>query len=348
MLKLTEFYQQYTHIMTSKNTAIILANLGTPDAPTPKAVRYYLREFLSDTRVIEIPKLIWQVILNCFVLTTRPKRVAEAYDSVWTAEGSPLLAILKQQAQDLQAHLSDQGIDISVYAATTYGNPSIKSVMTQLMAGGVESFVVLPLFPQYSATSTAAAFDKIFEVMLKTRNLPQLNLIKDYHNHPLYIEALAQSVESYWRSNGRADKLLMSFHGIPKPYADKGDPYPEQCRTTAVLLADRLGLAADAWAMSFQSRFGAQEWLKPYTDELLTEWGQSGVSVQVMSPAFSADCLETLEELAVENRDHFLKSGGRSYDYIPALNTDPIHIQMMASLVTPYLNGYADPILASA
>ncbi|OOS24934.1 ferrochelatase [Moraxella porci DSM 25326] len=319
--------------MTNKKTAIILANLGTPDAPTPTAVRAYLREFLSDTRVIEIPKLIWQVILNCFVLTTRPKRVAEAYDSVWTADGSPLLAILKQQAQDLQTRLSHQGIHTPVYAATTYGNPSIKSVMTQLMADGVESFVVLPLFPQYSATSTAAAFDKIFKLMLDTRNVPQLQLIKDYHDHPLYIEALAQSVERYWQAHGRADKLLMSFHGIPKPYADKGDPYPEQCRTTAVLLADRLGLASDAWAISFQSRFGAQEWLKPYTDELLAEWGQAGVSVQVMSPAFSADCLETLEELAVENRDHFLQAGGKSYDYIPALNTDPLHIDMMADLV---------------
>jgi ferrochelatase len=319
--------------MTNKKTAIILANLGTPDAPTPTAVRAYLREFLSDTRVIEIPKLIWQVILNCFVLTTRPKRVAEAYDSVWTADGSPLLAILKQQAQDLQTRLSHQGIHTPVYAATTYGNPSIKSVMAQLMAEGVESFVVLPLFPQYSATSTAAAFDKIFKLMLDTRNVPQLQLIKDYHDHPLYIEALAQSVERYWQAHDRADKLLMSFHGIPKPYADKGDPYPEQCRTTAMLLADRLGLASDAWAISFQSRFGAQEWLKPYTDELLAEWGQAGVSVQVMSPAFSADCLETLEELAVENRDHFLQAGGKSYDYIPALNTDPLHIDMMADLV---------------
>lgn len=323
--------------MTNKKTAIILANLGTPDAPTATAVRAYLREFLSDTRVIEIPKLIWQVILNCFVLTTRPKRVAEAYDSVWTADGSPLLAILKQQARDLQVRLSHQGIHTPVHAATTYGNPSIKSVMTQLMAEGVESFVVLPLFPQYSATSTAAAFDKIFKLMLDTRNVPQLQLIKDYHDHPMYIEALAQSVERYWQAHGRADKLLMSFHGIPKPYADKGDPYPEQCRTTAVLLADRLGLASDAWAISFQSRFGAQEWLKPYTDELLAEWGQAGVSVQVMSPAFSADCLETLEELAVENRDHFLQAGGKSYDYIPALNTDPLHIDMMADLVKWHL-----------
>ncbi|MPW74487.1 ferrochelatase [Moraxella catarrhalis] len=320
-----------------KKTAIILVNLGTPDAPTPKSVRRYLKEFLSDTRVIEIPKVIWQVILNCFVLTTRPKRVAHAYQSVWMDGGSPLLVILKNQAKDLQDLLSKQGIKTPVYPATTYGNPSAKSVMTDLMSQGVESFIILPLFPQYSATSTAAAFDKIAKLLLHKRELPELHFIKEYHSHPTYIEALAQSVERYWAEHGRADKLLMSFHGIPKPYADKGDPYPEQCRTTAVLLADRLGLSINDWAMSFQSRFGAQEWLKPYTDELLAEWGAARFSVQVISPAFSADCLETLEELAVENKGNFLQAGGRVYDYIPALNTDELHIQMMAELVKQYI-----------
>lgn len=320
-----------------KKTAIILVNLGTPDAPTPKSVRRYLKEFLSDTRVIEIPKLIWQVILTGFVLTTRPKRVAHAYASIWMDDGSPLLAILKNQAKDLQDLLSQQGIKTPVYPATTYGNPSIKSVIEDLLAKGVSSLIVLPLFPQYSATSTAAAFDKIAKLLLHKRELPELHFIKEYHSHPTYIEALAQSVERYWAVHGRADKLLMSFHGIPKPYADKGDPYPEQCRTTAVLLADRLGLSINDWAMSFQSRFGAQEWLKPYTDELLGEWGAARFSVQVISPAFSADCLETLEELAVENKGNFLQAGGRVYDYIPALNTDELHIQMMAELVKQYI-----------
>ncbi|AXT92822.1 ferrochelatase [Moraxella catarrhalis] len=320
-----------------KKTAIILVNLGTPDAPTPKSVRRYLKEFLSDTRVIEIPKLIWQVILTGFVLTTRPKRVAHAYASIWMDDGSPLLVILKNQAKDLQDLLSQQGIKTPVYPATTYGNPSIQSVIEDLLADGVSSLIVLPLFPQYSATSTAAAFDKIAKLLLHKRQLPELHFITEYHNHPTYIEALAQSVERYWAVHGRADKLLMSFHGIPKPYADKGDPYPEQCRTTAVLLADRLGLSINEWAMSFQSRFGAQEWLKPYTDELLGEWGAARLSVQVISPAFSADCLETLEELAVENKDNFLQAGGRAYDYIPALNTDELHIQMMAELVKQYI-----------
>ncbi|OOS22455.1 ferrochelatase [Moraxella pluranimalium] len=323
--------------MMSKKTAILLVNLGTPDEPTPSAVRAYLREFLSDTRVIEIPKLIWQIILNAFVLTTRPKRVAHAYQSVWTADGSPLLAILKSQANELQAHLSHQGIDTPVYPATTYGNPSIKDTMARLSAEGVERFVILPLYPQYSATSTAAAFDKVAEFAMASRNMPEIHFIKDYHDHPLYIDALVASVRRFWDEHGQADKLLFSFHGIPKPYADKGDPYPEQCRKTAVLVADKLGLTANQWAVSFQSRFGAQEWLKPYTDELLESWGAQGVSVQVASPAFSADCLETLEELAVENRDNFMAAGGKSYAYIPALNTDELHIQMMADILKRYL-----------
>ncbi|UXZ04409.1 ferrochelatase [Moraxella nasicaprae] len=321
----------------TKKTAILLINLGTPDAPTPQAVKAYLKEFLSDQRVIEIPKLIWQVILRLFVLTTRPKRVAHAYQSVWTDDGSPLLAILKAQARSLQAHLSTQGVDVPVYPATTYGNPSIKNVLTELTAQGYDNFVCLPLYPQYSATSTAAAFDKIAKFAMASRNMPQIHFIKEYHDDPMYIDALAQSIERYWQEHGRADRLLFSFHGIPKPYADKGDPYPEQCRTTAVLVADKLGLMAHEWAISFQSRFGAQEWLKPYTDELLTEWGQAGVSVQVASPAFSADCLETLEELAVENRDNFLEAGGKSYAYIPALNTDELHIELMAKLIKPHL-----------
>lgn len=321
----------------SKKTAILLVNLGTPDAPTPTAVRSYLKEFLSDTRVIEIPKLIWQVILRAFVLTTRPKRVAHAYQSVWTDEGSPLLAILKAQASALQAYLQTQGITTPVYPATTYGNPSIKDTLTTLTEQGFDNFVILPLYPQYSATSTAAAFDKVAKFAMASRDMPEIHFIKDYHDHPLYIEALVTSIERYWATHGKAERLLFSFHGIPKPYADKGDPYPEQCRTTAVLVAERLGLAAHEWAVSFQSRFGAQEWLKPYTDELLTEWGQAGVSVQVASPAFSADCLETLEELAVENRDNFLEAGGKSYQYIPALNTDDLHIELMAKLITKHL-----------
>lgn len=318
--------------LSDKKTAVILVNLGTPDSPTPQGVRAYLKEFLSDTRVIEIPKILWQVILRLFVLTTRPKKVAHAYQSIWTQDGSPLLAILKQQAHALQKQLKTD-----VFFAMTYGNPNIKQVLADLQQQGFNRLVILPLYPQHSATTTAAVFDKVAEYFKGIRDLPELVFIRDYHNHPLYIKALAKSVQDFWAKNGRADKLLMSFHGIPKPYADKGDPYADECRKTAVLLASELGLNGDEWQMSFQSRFGAQEWLKPYTDELLSEWGQQGVSVQVISPAFSADCLETLEELAVENRDNFLKAGGKEYAYIPALNATDEHILLMVALLKPYV-----------
>lgn len=324
-----------------KKTAIVLINLGTPDAPTPQAVRSYLREFLSDQRVIEIPKLVWQVILNVFVLTTRPKRVAHAYESIWQ-DDSPIRAILKEQGNQLttylNAHHKDKMNNVVVKIATTYGKPNIRTVLADCLADKVNHFVLLPLYPQYSGTSTGAAFDATMRFLMKQRYVPSINFVSDYHDNPLYIKALAESVKRFWAEKGRADKLLMSFHGIPKPYADKGDPYEQQCRNTAQLLADELGLTADEWAISFQSRFGAQEWLKPYTDELLAEWGKSGVkSVQIMSPAFSADCLETLEELAVENRDNFIKAGGQSYAYIPALNMDKMHIEMMAKLVANFL-----------
>lgn len=318
-------------------TAVILMNLGTPDEPTSSSIRRYLREFLSDTRVIEIPQFIWQIILNLFVLTTRPKRVAHAYQSVWT-DDSPMRSILKQQAHKLSLSLQADGRnDIVVQIATTYGNPNIRDVIAQLTRQGIDKLVVLPLFPQYSSTSTGAGFDALARTFMKMRDLPSVHFIKDYHTNPLYIKALADSVRQFWQQNGTSDILVMSFHGIPKPYADKGDPYPIQCHATAKLLADELGLSDDKWRISFQSRFGAQEWLKPYTDELLEELAKQGKSVQIMSPAFSADCLETLEELAVENKDNFIKAGGTSYAYIPALNDNDDHIAMIKSLVVPFI-----------
>lgn len=329
----------------SKKTAILLLNLGTPDAPTAPAVRRYLREFLSDQRVVEIPKLPWQIILNLFVLTTRPKRVAHAYDSIWDndyGKDSPMRAILREQvnlvSQRLaQAH-SDAMQTTQVHMAMTYGNPGIKQLLPQLAATGVERFVVFPLYPQYSATSTGAAFDACVRTLMKLRDVPELVFIKDYHDHPLYIKALAKSVSDFQTTHGKPAKLLMSFHGIPKPFADKGDPYPKQCHTTARLVAKELGLDDDAWAISFQSRFGAQEWLRPYTDELLEAWGKEGLSsLQIMSPAFSADCLETLEELAVENKENFQQAGGGSYAYIPALNTQEEHIALFCAILERYL-----------
>jgi ferrochelatase len=327
---------------TPRTIAVLLANLGTPDAPTPQAVSRFLRQFLSDTRVIEIPRLVWAVILNLLVIPLRSKRVAHAYETIWDGD-SPMRQILTAQAVALTQKLHARGqTHITVLPVMSYGNPSITAAMNQLQAHNVEQIIVLPLFPQYSATSTGAVFDAIHRWMDTQRNLPSVVLIKDYFAHPSYIQALAESVRRHQAIHGVPEKLLMSFHGIPQPYADRGDPYPERCHATATRLAQALGLADDRWVISFQSRFGRQEWVKPYTNVVLKEWGQSGIqSIQIISPAFSADCLETLEELAIENRDVFLAAGGQCYEYIPALNVDDLHIDMMLSLVTPMLDGFA-------
>lgn len=322
--------------------AVLLVNLGTPDEPTAPAVRRYLKQFLSDPRVIEIPQFLWAIILNLFVLPTRPKRVAEAYASVWEGD-SPIRRILKEQVNLLQQRMqgSVAPFDVSVHAAMTYGNPGITDVMDGLRGEGVDHFVILPLFPQYSATSGGAVYDAVTKWSLEQRNLPNLTIVKDYFAHPLYIKALADSIRRFQAEHGKPEKLMFSFHGIPQPYADKGDPYPKRCKCTAAQVAQELGLKDDEWIISFQSRFGKQEWVKPYTDVVLEEWGQSGVqSVQVVSPAFSADCLETLEELAMENRDNFINAGGKEYHYIPALNTDDAHIDMMEALAKPLVAGW--------
>lgn len=325
--------------MSKPRIVIVMANLGTPDAPTPQAVRRFLKQFLSDQRVIEIPKFLWQIILRLFVLPLRPKRVAHAYASIWQAD-SPMREILLEQVNLVQTRLKQDfsDLDLEVVPAMTYGNPGIDQVLQKLEQQSVDQVILLPLFPQYSATSTAPLYDALAKWLIKQRNLPALSVIRDYYQHPAFITALAKGVQAYREVHGTADKLLMSFHGIPQPYADKGDPYPARCQITAQKVAAQLGLNDDQWAISFQSRFGRQEWVKPYTSELLTEWAQQGVkSVQVISPAFSADCLETLEELAVENKDIFLNQGGQSYAYIPALNAEPAHIQLLTELVAAQL-----------
>lgn len=322
--------------------AVLLVNLGTPDAPTASAVRRYLREFLSDKRVIEIPRPVWWLILNCFVLTFRPRRVARLYQTIWQGD-SPMRQILREQAALLQQSLQVRfaNADIRVLPAMSYGQPGLKAALDELQQDGFEKLVVLPLFPQYSATSTAPVYDIVNRWLGEQRNQPAVTLIKDYHRNPVYIAALAASVQAFRREHGAAEKLLMSFHGIPQPYADKGDPYPQQCHETARQLAAALGLPDGAWAISFQSRFGAQAWVKPYTDVLLQEWAAAGISsVQVVCPAFSADCLETLEEIAEQNRETFLHAGGRNYSYIPALNVRPDHIVMMTALVSPHLDAH--------
>ena len=314
---------------------VVLANLGTPDQATVPAVRRFLKQFLSDTRVIEIPKVIWWIILHLFVLTFRPKRVAEAYASVWSKD-SPMREIVLEQTRLVKQRLQDENhqFDLTVVPAMTYGQPSIYDVLAQLEKTPQEHVILLPLFPQYSATSTAPLYDAFARWIPQQRHLPGLTLIKDYYQHPLFIQALADSVLNYQAEHGKPEKLLMSFHGIPQPYADKGDPYADRCRITARLVANVLHLKDEEWAISFQSRFGKQERVKPYTDVILQQWGEQNVqSVQVISPAFSADCLETLEELAIQNKELFQHAGGGDYAYIAALNTRQAHIDLLSSLV---------------
>ena len=325
---------------TKAKVTVILANLGTPDAPTASAVRRFLDQFLSDSRVIEIPKPLWQIILRLFILPFRPKRVAHAYEMVW-GNDLPMREILLTQVAALQQQLILQypEFELNIVPAMTYGNPGIQSLLTELSQNPQDHIVLFPLFPQYSATSSAPLYDAFAKWIPKQRNLPGLSIIRDYYQHPLYIQALAQSVRDFRAEHGVSEKLLMSFHGIPQPYADKGDPYADRCRITGQLVAAELGLAEDEWAISFQSRFGKQEWVKPYTDALLTEWAEQGVnSVQIMSPAFSADCLETLEELAIQNAELFLSQGGERYQYIPALNSRGDHLQLLNTLVQANLD----------
>ncbi|UIP94694.1 ferrochelatase [Acinetobacter johnsonii] len=325
---------------TKAKVTVILANLGTPDAPTASAVRRFLDQFLSDQRVIEIPKPLWQIILRLFILPFRPKRVAHAYEMVWGSD-SPMREILLTQVAALQQQLILQypEFELNIVPAMTYGNPGIQPLLAELSQNPQDHIVLFPLFPQYSATSSAPLYDAFAKWIPKQRNLPGLSIIRDYYQHPLYIQALAQSVRDFRAEHGVTEKLLMSFHGIPQPYADKGDPYADRCRTTGQLVAAELGLAENEWAISFQSRFGKQEWVKPYTDALLTEWAAQGVkSVQIMSPAFSADCLETLEELAIQNAELFLSQGGERYQYIPALNSRGDHLQLLNTLVQANLD----------
>lgn len=310
-----------------------MVNLGTPDAPTAKAVRRYLKEFLWDDRVIK-RNPIWWLVLNGIVLTLRPKRVAKLYESIWDGD-SPIRTIGFKQQEKLQAML---GEDVHVELAMTYGNPSFVTCLEKLNTQGFENIVVLPLYPQYSATTTAAIFDQVANFIKKSRDMPSIHLIKDYHKNDSYINALANKIDAFWQEHGRAEKLLFSFHGIPKSYVEKGDPYRKQVEHSVKLLVEKLNLKESEYQLCFQSRFGPTEWLQPYTDKTLEAWGKDGIrSVDVVCPAFSADCLETLEEIAEENKEIFMENGGEQYRYIPALNESDEHVAMMAELVKPFL-----------
>jgi len=314
---------------------ILLVNLGTPDAPEPSALRRYLKQFLGDPRVVESNRLVWWFALNWVILNIRPKKSAHAYQTVWTDEGSPLMVYSKAQATKLQQLFQDKyDKPVHIELAMTYGSPSVQAGLEALRDKKCGKIMVLPLYPQYSGSTTAAVSDAVFEVLKTWRRVPDLRILTAYHDEPAYIQALASSVREHWAKHGQAEKLMMSFHGIPKRYFDNGDPYPCHCRKTARLLSEALDLTENQWMISFQSIFGREEWLKPYTAEQLRTWGAEGIKdVDVICPGFAADCLETLEEITVENRGYFLEAGGQDLRYIAALNERDDHMNMLAGLV---------------
>ena len=319
-------------------TAVLLINLGTPDAPTAEAVRPYLRDFLSDHRVVELPRLLWQPILRGLVLTLRPKKSAHGYEKIWFQDGSPLAVYTERQAQALAAALPD----VVVRHAMTYGNPSVADVLADLKAQGVGKLLVIPLYPQYAASSTAAALDKVFEQLLLQRNQMSLRTVSRFYDDAGYIEAMKQHIQAYWAEHGRGDKLMLSFHGIPQKNADDGDPYPDECRHSAKLLAEALGLSEQDYIVSFQSQFGKAKWITPSTQALFDELPKKGVKkLDVFCPGFIADCLETMEEIALMGREQFHAAGGTHYQFIPCLNDDPAWIAALTQLVEKQLQGWS-------
>ena len=326
-------------------TAVLLTNLGSPEQPTPSALRRYLGEFLSDRRVVEIPRLIWLIILHGIILRVRPKKSAKLYESVWTDDGAPLLVISKAQQEKVATSLAQQyGDNVIVDYAMRYGEPSISSVLQKFQQQGVDNIVVLPLYPQYAGPTTASTFDAVSSELQKWRYVPSLHFINSYHNNALFIKALANTVNEHFAQHGKPDKLVLSYHGMPELFRQWGDPYYDFCKITTELLKKELasrslGFSDDNFIMTFQSRFGKAKWLQPYTDETLENLAKNGTKhLAIISPAFSADCLETLEELEHENREVFMQAGGEEYHYIAALNDRDDHIDAIADVLTPTLN----------
>lgn len=322
-------------------TAVLLCNLGTPDEPTPKAVRRYLAEFLSDQRVVEIPRLLWLLILHGIILRFRPAKSAAKYASIWTPAGSPLKIWTEKQAKLLQGWLGQRNHHVKVRWAMRYGSTSIASQLDAMKGEGVTRVLVVTAYPQYSATTTASVFDAVYQWAQACRNIPELRFVNRYHDHADYIEALAASVERYWKKNGRPDKLVMSFHGVPERTLKLGDPYHCECFKTARLLGTRLGLSKENYQVTFQSRLGRAKWLEPYTEPTLIAMGEAGVKrVDVLCPGFTSDCLETLEEINMEAREAFLNAGGKVFHYIPCLNDDPEWITALCNVTQQHLLGW--------
>lgn len=331
------------------NTGVLLINLGTPDAPTPAALRPYLKEFLSNRRVIEVPRLIWWPILYGFILPFRPKQSAEKYALIWTAEGSPLKVHTERQtallAEMLRNTVSNK---LVVEYAMNIGNPSVTSVLNKMKSAGCDRILVIPLFPQYAASSTAAAMDAVFAALNHMRNMPAIRTVKQYHDHPGYIAALAQNIREYWEQHGQPDKLVISFHGVPRKNLDKGDPYFCFCQKTGRLLAEALNLDQSQYQICFQSRFGRAQWLQPYTAETLENLGKNQTRrVDIVCPGFVSDCLETLEEIAIEGKKIFIEAGGKEYHYISCLNERADWIAALADIAQSNLHGWLESAPAS-
>jgi ferrochelatase len=323
-------------------TAIVYCNLGSPDEPTAPALRRYLAEFLSDPRVVEIPKLAWWPILHGIILRTRPKKSAAKYASVWLPEGSPLKVWTEKQATLLRGYLGERGHQVTVRHAMRYGNPSIASVLDELKAEGVTRVLVLPAYPQYSGTTTASVIDAVTAWSRPVRSLPELRFVNRYHDDPGYIKALARTIRAHWMAHGQSEHLVMSFHGVPERTLHLGDPYHCECRKTARLLAEQLGLSKDRYTLTFQSRFGKAKWLEPYTEPTLVAMAKKGLkNVDVVCPGFTSDCLETLEEINMEAREAFLHAGGQQFNYIPCVNDSPEWIRALADLAERHLQGWS-------
>lgn len=335
----------FTH-GTPARIGILLINLGTPETPTPQAVRDYLREFLSDPMVVEIARPLWWLILNLYVLRTRPRQSAERYAQVWMGEGSPLKVHTARQATLLRGYLGERlKYPMVVDYAMRYGKPSIADKLRELKAQNCDRVLLVPLYPQYSASTTGTAFATAFDSLSAMRNVPALRTVRHFHDHPGYISALAQNVRDYWMKSGRPERLIMSFHGVPRFTLERGDPYHCECQKTGRLLAEALHLKPEQFHLSFQSRFGRAEWLKPYTADLLTQLGQQKVNrVDVICPGFVSDCLETLEEIAIDGKTMFLQAGGREFNYIPCLNERDNWIQALTDIVLKQLSGWTTAV----
>ncbi len=331
---------EYNHDGPSPGSGVLLNNLGTPDAPDARALRRYLRQFLSDPRVVEIPRLLWMMILYLFILPLRPKSSAKLYQQIWTESGSPLMDITQRQARALQARLDQvygEGV-IPVAIGMRYGNPSVASALRELTDHNVRNIVVLPLYPQYCGATVGSTFDAVADELKTYRWVPELKFISGYHQHPVYLQAIADSIRQHIDEHGMPDKLIMSFHGTPELYLHRGDPYFCFCSQTTRLVKEKLQLSDELVMLTFQSRFGKAPWLKPYTDETLKSLPEQGIKhVAVICPGFSADCLETIEEIDAENRGYFIEAGGETYHYIPCLNDQGQHIEMMLDIVQQHL-----------